>query len=214
MNPIDTTSKDTTVVAPVPCEDNIIYFEKDILPLLRSNCTFSGCHDAASAQDGVILESYASVIQTADVEAFNLEDSEIYEVLVDNDLDERMPPSPRSALDADKINLIAEWILQGAQDLTCDTNLGGCDTTQVSFSTFVKPLLDATCVGCHSGPGASGGINLSGYANTETVANSGKLFGAINHEMGFQAMPQGGNKLAQCDIDQIKAWIDAGAKNN
>ena len=108
MNPIDTTSNppdtmtvdtmtvDTTNMG-VPCDPDVIYFDLDVLPLLLSNCAFSGCHDAASHQDGVILESYETVIQTADVEPFNLGDSEIYEVLVDTDLDEIMPPPPTEA---------------------------------------------------------------------------------------------------------------------
>ena len=39
-NPIDTTPTGT------PCDPDVVYFSKDILPLLRSNCAKSGCHDA------------------------------------------------------------------------------------------------------------------------------------------------------------------------
>ena len=212
-NPMDTTSTDTTGID-IPCEEDVIYFERDVLPLLQSNCAFSGCHDAASAEDGVILISYETVMATADVERFNLEDSEIYEVLVHSDPDERMPPTPRMPLPADQIQLIAEWILQGAENLSCDDNGTSCDTAQVSFSSFVKPLLDGTCVGCHSGNSPSGGVGLDSHARVAVVAENGKLFGAINHDNGFKAMPQGGSKLPQCDINKIKAWIDAGAINN
>lgn len=219
-NPIDTTSNppDTMTVdtsnTGIPCDPDVIYFDQDILPLLQSNCAFSGCHDAASAQDGVILESYETVIQTADVEAFNLNDSEIYEVLVDNDLDDRMPPAPTPALSQSQINIIANWILQGAEYLECDPNAGGCDTENVSFSSFVKPLIESHCQGCHSGNAPSGGIDMTTHANIQVYANNGKLYGAIDHQAGFEAMPQGGAKLDDCSIDKIKSWIDAGALDN
>ena len=43
------------------------------------------------------------------------------------------------------------------------------------------------------------------------AAGFNKIVGAINHTTGFSAMPQGGDKLEQCDIDFLTAWIDAGA---
>lgn len=211
--PVDTTTVDTTMMG-VPCDPNVVYFDLDVLPILQSNCAFSGCHDAASAEDGVVLESYETVMQTADVEAFNLNDSEIYEVLVDNDLDERMPPEPTPALSSEQINIIATWILQGAEDLECDPNTAGCETENVSFSSFVAPLLQSHCAGCHSGGSPSGGVDLTTHSNVAVYADNGKLYGAIAHEPGFESMPQGADQLDECTIDKIKSWIDAGALDN
>lgn len=217
-NPTDTMSIDTNTVDTtsmgIPCDSNVVYFNQQVLPILLSNCAFSGCHDVASAEDGVILESYEYVIQTADVEPFNLNDSEIYEVLVDSDLDERMPPEPTPALSSAQINIIATWILQGAENLECDPNSGGCDTDNVSYSGFVSPLLQNTCNGCHSGASPSGGIDLTTHTNVAVYANNGKLYGAIAHETGFEPMPQGGTQLDDCTIDKVKSWIDAGALDN
>lgn len=210
---IDTTTVDTTIIQ-MPCDPDIIYFAQDVLPILVSNCAFSGCHNAASAEDGVILESYETVIQTADVEPFNLNDSEIYEVLVDNDLDDRMPPDPTPALSQAQINTIATWILQGGLNLDCDENIGECDTDEVSFSAFVKPLLETHCQGCHSGPTPSGGVDLTTHSNIQVYANNGKLHGSIAHQPGFEAMPQGGEQLDDCTIEKIKSWIDTGALDN
>ncbi|MFK8005641.1 MAG: c-type cytochrome domain-containing protein [Saprospiraceae bacterium] len=211
--PVDTNTIDTTNMG-VPCDSNVVYFDLQVLPILQSNCAFSGCHDAASAQDGVILEDYESVMQTAEVEPFDLGDSELYEVLVENDLDDRMPPAPTPALDSEQINIIASWILQGAQDLECNPNFGGCDIDNVSYSDFVKPLLQTHCNGCHSGNSPSGGIDLTTHTNVAVYANNGKLYGAIAHEAGFEAMPQGAAQLDDCTIDKIKSWIDAGALDN
>ena len=225
MNPIDTTSNppdtmtvDTMTVDTmnmgIPCDSNVIYFNLQVLPILQSNCAFSGCHDVASHQDGVILENYDYVMQTAEVVPFDLGESELYEVLVENDLDDRMPPPPTNAMSNDQINIIATWILQGAENLECDSNAGGCDTNNISFSDFVKPLLETHCQGCHSGASPSGGIDLTTHSNIAVYANNGKLFGSIDHQSGFQAMPQGAAKLDDCTIDKIKSWIDAGALNN
>ncbi len=215
-NPMDTIPVDSMPVDTfgIPCDPDVIYFEQDVLPILQSNCAFSGCHDVASAQDGVILVDYDYVIQTADVEPFNLNDSEIYEVLVDSDLDDRMPPAPTPAMSQDQINIIAAWILQGGLNLECDPNAGGCDTENISFSDFVKPLLQNQCQGCHSGATPSGGIDLTTHVNIKTYADNGKLIGSIDHQAGFEAMPQGGAKIDDCSIDKIKSWVDAGALDN
>lgn len=215
MMPIDTTDNpiDTTEVGD-PCDPDKIYFDLQIQPILTSNCAFSGCHDAASAQNGVILTSYEQVIQTADVRAFDLEGSDLYEVITDSDPDDRMPPAPRSRLSNDQINLIATWILQGAEDLECDPDAGGCATENVSYSMTIAPILQNTCLGCHSGNPPSGGIDLTTHAGVRTVALNGRLVGAVSHDPAYSAMPQGGQKLSDCKIDQIRAWVDAGAPNN
>ena len=213
MMPIDTMLVDT-MGNDVPCDPDIVYFETDILPLLNSSCAFSGCHDAASAEDGVVLETYETVIATADVEPFNLEDSEIYEVLVDDDIDERMPPSSTSPLDQNQIELIALWILQGAENLFCDPELEPCDTEAVSYSTTVEPIISLHCVGCHSGNPPAGGIDLSSYTGVKEVADLGSLVGTISWDAAFSNMPQNADQLPTCEIDQIKSWVEDGALNN
>ncbi|GAB4414993.1 MAG: hypothetical protein OHK0039_23240 [Bacteroidia bacterium] len=95
----------------------------------------------------------------------------------------------------------------------CDSTLV-CDIVDVSYAGFVQPLLAQHCLGCHTGSGASGNVNLSGYANVLIHVNNGKLFGSINHSAGFSKMPQGGNRLPDCDIAKLKGWIDAGATDN
>lgn len=213
-NPIDTTENPVDTTMGEPCDPDLVYFNQEVLPILQSNCAFSGCHNAASAQDGVILDSYENVMATADVDPFDLDGSKIYRVLTDDDEDDRMPPPPTPRLESAQIQLISKWILQGAQDLECDPNAGGCDTDNVSYSQLVEPVLTTYCKGCHSGSAPSGGISLDSYSGVKIVADNGRLYGAIAWQNGFVAMPQGGNQLPQCTIDQIKSWIDAGAPNN
>lgn len=213
---VDTMGSDTMMVdtSGVPCDSTKVYFERQVLPILRSSCAFSGCHDAASAQDGVILDNYEDVIRTGDVRPFDLNGTDLYEVLVDDNEDDRMPPAPRSSLPTNQINLIATWILQGAENLSCDETNQGCQTNEVSFAAVVKPIIEANCQGCHSGGSPSGGIDLSAYVGIKARADSGQLLGSIDWQAGFSRMPQGSPKLDQCSIDQIAAWIDAGAPEN
>jgi hypothetical protein len=214
-DPIDTTDNpiDTSAQG-VPCDPDIVYFNMEVLPLLRSNCAKSGCHDAITHEEDIILDSYQNVMNSGVIKPFDLNDSELFEKITESDPDDVMPPPPNQRLNAEQINLIATWILQGAKDLTCDENAGSCVTTNVSYAGFVAPLLNTNCVGCHSGGAPSGGIVLNTYDGVRTVALNGRLFGAISHASGFQPMPRGSAKLPQCIIDKIKGWIDEGAANN
>jgi len=90
-----------------------------------------------------------------------------------------------------------------------------CVTTNMSYLNDVVPILSGNnCITCHNSSLSSGGINLDGYDFTKTQALNGKLYGSINHDAGFMAMPQGTAKMDQCQIDKIKAWIDQGTLNN
>lgn len=204
---------DTTITE--PCNPNIVYFEQQILPFLVSSCAKSGCHDAASAQEGVILNSYANVVNTGEVVPFDLGDSEIWDVITETDPDKVMPPPGENPLTQAQINLIALWINQGAQNLTCDNNSGPCDSVLVSFNADVKPVLQNKCVGCHTtATSANGMVALSTHAGVTSSITGGRLIGAIKHTPGFTAMPNGGPKLNDCEIAKISNWVTEGALNN
>lgn len=212
-NPVDSTATDTTITSTdKPCDPDSVYFETDVLPILISNCAITTCHDASSRQEGIDLTSYQAVLNSGVIKVNDPADSDLYEAITDTDPDKVMPPPPRTKLNADQAALILKWIQQGAQNLSCDA--GGCDTTNITYSATVAPLLQAQCTGCHSGTSPSGGISLSTHAGVAAMANNGKLYGAIAHQPGFSAMPQGGNQLPDCQIKQIQLWIDAGAPNN
>ncbi|MCF8368491.1 MAG: hypothetical protein K9G76_05565 [Bacteroidales bacterium] len=83
-----------------------------------------------------------------------------------------------------------------------------CDSSNVSYPGTVQPILDVYCISCHSGPVPAGGSNLTVYSDVAFLAQSGLLLGAIKHLEGFQPMPQGGDKLAACEIALIEKWIN------
>jgi uncharacterized membrane protein len=86
-----------------------------------------------------------------------------------------------------------------------------CDTLNITYTNTVKAVLDNSCVSCHQTSNPSGGVMLDTYNNVKVVADNGRLWGSINHEAGYSPMPQGGNKLSDCDLQKIKAWINEGS---
>ena len=93
----------------------------------------------------------------------------------------------------------------------------GCDTTVTKFSTEIKPILQSSCLSCHSNSsaqGSGGGIKLQDYADVKTNVLNGRLIGSIEHSSGFSSMPKGGGKLTDCNILIIKTWITKGTLND
>lgn len=92
-----------------------------------------------------------------------------------------------------------------------------CDTSQVTLSGDIKPILETNCYRCHSSenaPFAGVGINLEEYESLKSRADGGSLFGSMNHSSGFSPMPKGASKISSCDLDFVKAWIEKGAQND
>jgi len=94
-----------------------------------------------------------------------------------------------------------------------EINTDPCDTSGVTFSGTVQPLLESRCTGCHNASNASGGVFLHEYAGVKAAVDAGKLEAAVRYEEGAAAMPPDG-KLPDCDIRQISEWIDKGAPND
>jgi len=210
----DTTDIDTTDTSTVSdCDPNVVYFERDVLPIIASSCAKSGCHDAASHQDGVILDTYQNIFNTGDIRPGRPQDSDLYEHITEDDEDKIMPPPPNQPLSPGQIAIIRKWIEQGGQNLSCNEG-NACDDSNVTYTKTVAPILLQNCVGCHNPNFVSGGVILSTHAGAAIVANNGLLFGTISHAQGFKPMPQSGNKLSSCNIKLIKKWIDNGAPNN
>jgi mono/diheme cytochrome c family protein len=194
-----------------------ICFERDVLPIFQSNCAMSGCHDAATQQKGYTFTSYAGIVAGLAGEAEHPDRSEILEKITETRDDKRMPPPPKSPLTAAQIETIRNWIAQGAKETKCSGTGhagGGCDTTNVTFSTTVFPVLQNNCFGCHSGANPPLGVHLDSYAGVKAVVDDERFRKAINHLPGASPMPKGGNMLPGCTLNQINAWIDRGAPNN
>jgi mono/diheme cytochrome c family protein len=89
-----------------------------------------------------------------------------------------------------------------------------CDTIVFTYSGAVKGIMQNNCVACHAGSLKNGGVDLSTYNGVKSAAVAGTLIGTISHASGYLPMPQGGDKLSDCNITQIQKWIDSGTLNN
>ncbi len=202
-------NKDKTLAPAEPCDPNKIYFEQDIAPILQSNCAKSGCHDAGSHVEGLNLSTYTGIMEI--VKSGNASGSKLHKVITTNDPGDLMPPG--APLTADQISKIDQWIADGALNNRCE-NSGTCVTTNMSFATNIKPIIDANCLGCHSSAGgSSGGYDFATYAGVKSAVTASKLYESVVQNGSAVSMPPA-SKLNQCNIDQIKSWVDAGALDN
>ena len=95
--------------------DETISFVAKIAPLLKSQCL--GCHDAELAEADYRIDTYQHLMKRGDGSAAVIgehpDKSKLYQVLVHEDEDLRMPAESDPLPDT-SINLIRQWIEQGA----------------------------------------------------------------------------------------------------
>jgi hypothetical protein len=185
------------------CSHDTIYFQNSVYPVILSGCAKSGCHDAATQKGDRVLDNYYDIYSL--VVPFDPQSSKLYWILFGNS-EGRMPPD--SPLSMDEKSIIYWWIKQGAYNNRCDS--AGCDSTNVTYTTTINPIMQAWCTGCHSGSNPSNGLRLDNYNDVVASANSGRLMGAIRHEAGYKPMPNGGGMLSSCEIALIQKWINLG----
>jgi len=192
------------------CSPDTVYFKQTIQPLLNSSCGSSGCHDAQSAAEEVIMTDYNNIFK--EVVKGNPSKSKLYKVITEDNAKDRMPPA--APLSTSQINAIYTWISQGAKNNSCNDTT--CNTTNISYSNDIQPTLSTYCNGCHGSntyQSNGGGVNLSAYDKVKVYVNNGKLSGSVEQLSGYSPMPKGGI-LPTCKINQIKSWITDGALNN
>jgi hypothetical protein len=87
-----------------------------------------------------------------------------------------------------------------------------CDTTTVTFSGTIVPVLSNSCYSCHSNTTAAFGGNIRLEAIADVRANSAKIVASIK-QTGTKPMPPGG-KIKACSITQFDIWVRNGMVNN
>jgi len=185
-----------------------VCFDTQILPVIQSSCTMSGCHTGSNELPA--LSTYEDIRKQVD--PGKPVQSELHKVITANRiLESAMPPKPKEALSGEQIDAITIWILQGADHTTCSIE---CDTLNITFNGSILPITDTYCKGCHNGSQPGGGILLTDYNTIKTAVEGGRFIGAIDHLSGYSPMPKGGNKLSDCNIVQLKKWINQGMPNN
>jgi hypothetical protein len=89
-----------------------------------------------------------------------------------------------------------------------------CDTTNVTFSGKIAPMLANSCLSCHSNATAAGsgnGIRLENYADVQTRATA--IAGSIKQTGTYSLMPKNGGKIKACLITQFDIWVRNGMLN-
>jgi hypothetical protein len=104
--------------------------------------------------------------------------------------------------------LVTGCVWDNEEELYPETAI--CDTTSVSYSKDIVPILSNNCYSCHSDLNAfsfGGGIGFEDHQNVAGYAE--RIIGAINHDKGFVPMPQNGEKLDSCSINLFEAWTNS-----
>jgi hypothetical protein len=186
-------------------------FQRDIYPIILTNCNMSPCHDGKSSYDGEILfglNDYTSIRGLTVPKYPN--SSSLYHVITGGG-DNAMPPAPYNPLKIAEIDSIYNWILYGALNENCGNK---CDTAvAATYSGIVSPIINKYCYGCHHGANAAKGFHLETYDDVKAAALNGKLVGSLKGQSPYKLMPQG-SSLSSCSIYLIEKWIREGALQN
>lgn len=86
------------------------------------------------------------------------------------------------------------------------------DTTGVSFSKTIAPLIQNNCAisGCHAANATS--PTMESYVQIKAQADAGRIMARAVNEMTMP--PFGQPDLTSQQIADLKSWLDAGAPNN
>ena len=108
------------------------------------------------------------------------------------------------------------------EELYPDSGSTICDTISVSYATDIVPIISARCStpGCHAGVNAAAGIPLETYVAVKEYldADKARFLASITWDgsvSNSRNMPDGAStKISECNINTIRAWINAGYPNN
>ena len=229
--------------AKLPGPHEPIDFTSHVLPIMEERC-FS-CHDAPYEKNGrtihpkagLRLDTYEWVMKgnldNTVVEAGNLADSYLYEVVTLDEEDDMFMPPKGGPLSPEQIDILKRWIEEGAKPSAGGANVA--DMGQgVSFHDHIFPLLEERCLDCHGEPYVKNGRTIHPKAglrlDTYEWVIKGNLDGTIlekgNPEESTlvavitldpddpEIMPPKGDPLLKEEIEMFKQWIKEGAKEN
>ena len=195
-----------------------VCFQTEVLPVLISNCTSSGCHGINGDND-IIINSYASIMQSGTVVTGKPFKSSLYNsIRATNKMCSQHPMPPNYRLNDDQIKYIYVWILQGANNTSChyvcDTCVTPppCDSTNVKYNPTIANIISIYCYSCHNS-NSDDARQLNSYQAVVDIAQSGELKRDVIDRRGENPMPPAG-PLGNCQIAQIKNWLNNGTPQN
>lgn len=232
-------------VSAIPGPDEPVDFTNHVLPILDERC-FS-CHNAPYEKNGRTIHPKAGLrldthewvmkgnLDNTVVEAGNLEDSYLYEVITLDEEDDMFMPPKGGALTTEQIDIIKRWIVEGAKASAGGGEAISSDMSKgVSFHQHIFPLIEERCLDCHSEPYVKNGRtihpkaglrldtyeaiiegNLDGTIIEKGNAEESTLYAVITLDSDDpEIMPPKGDPLTEDEINMFKQWITEGAKEN
>ncbi|TVR40200.1 MAG: hypothetical protein EA392_04495 [Cryomorphaceae bacterium] len=89
-----------------------------------------------------------------------------------------------------------------------------CSTENITYQNRVEAIMEQYCTACHSGSSPDAGILLTTYEQVKQQALEGLLYDSMAHNPNATPMPYLGQKVPDCTLSQIAAWIADDAPEN
>jgi len=86
-----------------------------------------------------------------------------------------------------------------------------CDTTNVTYSQTIAPIMEANCNTCHNATIHEANVRTDNYDDLNIIAQDGQLWKAVSHDPTVIPMPYQGIKLSDCNLNKINIWIKTGS---
>jgi mono/diheme cytochrome c family protein len=103
---------------------------------------------------------------------------------------------------------VASLLLSCSSDSLSDLQ-DNTNVTSITYTNNVKAIIDANCLTCHgNNPSFGASTSLTSYINVKNASQSNNLLERISKAAGSDgAMPEGGPRLSQQNINTVSAWI-------
>ena len=211
---------------PEPDPSSPAYFEQYIQPIFQTRCL--ACHNKDLQVSTLDITTRAAALRGGGKGPALVPGDPKASLLLKLINHEAKPFMPLGAdrLPNSEIDRITAWIAAGAPypEATADISDEARRKRAAGkrlFAEHVKPLLEGTCLKCHSTETRASGLDLSNRAlmlqggeNGQAVepgdALESRLYKAVAHQIEPH-MPFRSHRLPQQTIDHLAQWIDAGA---
>jgi len=97
-----------------------------------------------------------------------------------------------------------------------DNSLLDCDTLTVNYTSDIRPIIDQRCLDCHNNTPNEGAASYASYSQIRTYLDGNKkgFMESITHTGSSKPMPEDNPKLSECEIAQLRIWIQNGYPEN
>jgi hypothetical protein len=180
-----------------------VCFQRQVLPIFTSYCSRveGGCHDAGNPR--VALVEYTSIMNG--IQEGNADGSWFYHVI-----GRGMPPGAEPQLNSDQLDILRQWIDQGAKNSNCEE--AACDSTHVRYTGNIDHIFTDYCNGCHNStvypnPRSFSTLDLIRKA---VLADPERFLRSIRYDAGSKAVMPPTFQMNDCDLHKIEAWVNNG----